>query len=258
MLTAKRFIQRRGHSFSAPVDIMCDDERVYVVKPARPNRHDQLRGLFNDHFIAHLGMVISAPVGEPALIHIPQVMIDNQPELSDVSSSIPAHGSVLIQNCSDRLNFEHADQSYNRGRFQAICALYGLCYCGDFQVIYANTPPHIVYSVDHGHFLPGGPTWTVESLKSAGKGSLFADIIQHCGLTADEQKEAARLLCNVTDAVISNTLTIPPMEWGVSTDERVSLMDLLIRSRNDILGQHGLTVQNSSGDNITKREEATQ
>jgi hypothetical protein len=52
----------------------------------------------------------------------------------------------------------------NRPRFAALAVLYGWIPAGDAQLIYRQTVSHLVYSVDHGHFFPGGPNWTLAGL----------------------------------------------------------------------------------------------
>ena len=49
-----------------------------------------------------------------------------------------------------------------KNRCALLAVMYGWFQAGDNQLLYRKTPPELVFSVDHGHFFPGGPEWTVE------------------------------------------------------------------------------------------------
>ena len=73
------------------------------------------------------------------------------------------HASKREIDCTDRDAFRYYDEPDNRSRFAALSVLYTWTGATDHQFIYKKQMPHLVFSVDHGHFflhcLDGGITW---------------------------------------------------------------------------------------------------
>ena len=68
--------KKRSRTKSQPLWLECDDDddHDYVVKT-----YDLAgRQVVNDQLVARLGELLDAPVGKPALIHIPQDLIEGQ------------------------------------------------------------------------------------------------------------------------------------------------------------------------------------
>jgi hypothetical protein len=101
-------------------------------------------------------------------------------------------------------------------------------------LIYENDPPHIVHSVDHGHFFPGGPEWRLPLDKGNNIG-LYADIVNGCTLTNEEQRTALHALQNVNYDQIINAVAMPPDEWGISVGERTELVEFLMGRRERLI-----------------------
>jgi hypothetical protein len=143
-------------SHSQPVALMCEGGSKYVVKALQANRVAEMgRVLVNDHVTARLGTLVRAPVPQCALIDVPAELIANQPEMSHLMAGI-AHGSQFVENVTERAGFEHANVLENRPRFALLAVLFGWIGAQDHQFVYSKTAPQLVYSVDHGHFFPGG------------------------------------------------------------------------------------------------------
>lgn len=158
-LLAHTFIQRQApSSYSRPVWLQCEDNEIYVVKGLHAGR-----AIYNEHVCGILGNAMGAPVPITRLIQIPSELIENELQLNDISPGL-AHGSVWIRDTTDRQWLIHTDKPYNRSRFALLSIMYGWLFSNDNQLIYANQPPHYVYSVDHGHFFPNGPNWTEQQL----------------------------------------------------------------------------------------------
>ena len=232
--TAQTFI-REWNSFSHPVAVSCDDGLVYVVKGRQVGR-----GIVNEQVVARIGIALGAPVGEPALIEIPQALIDVEPRLGFLSAGL-AHGNRFVSGCSDRLWIDHTSVAENRARFALLAVLYGWCSAGDSQLIYPNAPPHLVLSVDHGHFFPGGPDWQRSNLDGAAHAVLDAGIVSGCGLTTSELNEGLAALGSVTEADIISAVSMPPDDWGLGLEDRVSLVNYLSRRQQELLALAPLT-----------------
>lgn len=220
---------RRWPSYSKPVALACGDGREYVVKTRQAGR-----AIVNDHVLAHLGFILGAPVGAPKLVDIPTELTSLEPQLTDLPAGI-AHGTLFVRNCSDRQWIMHANVMENRNRFALLAVLYGWGYAGDTQLIYGNDPPHLVYSVDHGHFFPGGPNWQVSTLAQAAPAHLEQSIVSECGLTEAEQKGALLALRSINETAIIRAVAAPPEDWEISLDERVALVIFFLSRRQELL-----------------------
>lgn len=225
---ARTFL-RDFHTYSHPVVLACDDGREYVIKGRQAGR-----AIVNDQVIGRLGLVIGAPVGIVTLVNVPQELIAVEPSMQHMPSGV-SHGCLWIPGCTERAWLEHALQPENRSRFALLAVLYGWVYASDHQVIYENMPPHLVHSVDHGHFLPGGPNWTVAGLWAAAAARPEGIIVQGCGLTAIDMRSACQELRKATDPVIAEAVAVPPDDWGMIMDERIALAEYLARRRDELL-----------------------
>jgi hypothetical protein len=190
--------------------------------------------IFNDHVAGRLGALVGAPVPFIALIEIPQDLIDLNPNMNHFHAGA-AHGSRSIPNVSERINdISYSQQPENRSRFAALAVFFGWLVAGDRQFLYQNEPPNLVYSVDHGHFFPGGPAWTTGSLASAGAATLADDLVASCALTKQELIGAVAALNASTAEQIAEAIAKPPGTWGVDLSERTELACYLWKRRAEI------------------------
>src|SRR5574341_1340771 len=225
---AHTFIQK-GSSFSRPVWLECEDGKIYVVK----GRHAG-RSIFNDQMIARLGRAMNAPVGVPALIIIPEELGQAEPELNDITPGL-THGTEWVKDTSDKGWLAYTEEQYNRPRFALLSILYGWLCANDRQLIYHNQEPHLVYSVDHGHFFPNGPEWTIENLAGAPNVQPYEEIRSGCNLSDAEIKVALESLRKVSNDSIIEAVAIPPDEWGVTIEERVAMVHFVIDRQKALL-----------------------
>ncbi len=177
---------------------------------------------------------MGAPVGEPALVIIPDELVRNEPEMHDIAPGV-SHGTLFIRDTTDRSWLIHTDKSYNRERFALLAVLYGWLCAQDNQLIYSNHEPHYVYSVDHGHFLPGGPEWTIASLARAPIAQPLQDIRGGCGLSDEAIAAALAALRTVTMNDVIRSVAFPPDEWGVSMAERAAIACFIRKRRIEML-----------------------
>jgi hypothetical protein len=192
------------------------------------------RVLVNDQIVARLGELIHASVPRAALIDVPAELIANQSEMSHMMAGI-AHGSQFVENVTERMGFEHAAITENRPRFALLAVLFGWTGAQDHQFVYAKTAPQLVYSVDHGHFFPGGPSWTEPSLRAAPQSQLDTQITQACNATQAELHAAIRELSAIDDQALTSVVALPPDEWGMTMEDRIVLVEFLIRRRAELL-----------------------
>jgi hypothetical protein len=190
--------------------------------------------IFNEHVAGRLGALVGAPIPPIALIEVPQELIDLNPDMNHFHAGA-AHGSRSIANVSERINdISHSQQPENRPRFAALAVFHGWLLAGDRQFLYGNEPPNLVYSVDHGHFFPGGPNWTTGSLTSAPAATLAGDLVTACALTKQELSPPVAALNASTPEQIAEAVANPPSAWGVGLIERTQLACYLWKRRAEV------------------------
>jgi len=206
----------------------CDDGKSYVVKGKQAGRM-----ITNDQILGALGHALGGPVPVVVLVDVPQELIDAEPEMSHMSAGV-AHGSAWIPDASDREGIAHQDVAENRQRFAFLAVLYGWAPANDAQFIYTNAAPRLVYSVDHGHFFPGGPDWTIDTLNAASPADLDGAIDAACTWTAGHLRAVLTHLENFTDEAIADVVSRPPDDWNVSQQERSVLATYLAERRDQL------------------------
>jgi hypothetical protein len=192
------------------------------------------RAMATDHMVGLLGTVMAAPVGEVALVRMSAELIALNPEIQHFKPGV-AHGCRWISHATDRMWDEYMREEANRVRFARLAILYGWMHANDEQVIYDRRPPHRVYSVDHGLFLPGETMWNQASLESDGPPTPNQQIVHGASLTSVDLRDAARQLLIVDDDDIERAVAAPPSEWRITIEEREVLADYVTRRRDSLI-----------------------
>jgi hypothetical protein len=236
-IQAHTYRNKKWSSRNAPVLLACSDGNEYVVKGAQ-----NPRDVANDQIVGWLVRVIGAPVPETKLVNVPEELIRNNPDMQHMPPG-PSHGSLSVYpDCTDRLWIESHLQRLpaNRERFALLAVLYGWFQAGDPQLIYRKTPPELVFSVDHGHFFPNGPAWTVEGLGSAGRAQPEDSLTAACAFTREEIGAALRMLQPVGPETIAEAVAAPPEAWNFSLSSRVAAAVFLHKRRAELLEHDSL------------------
>lgn len=235
-VAASTFLERLGTA-SQPVKVMADDGHVYLVKGRQNGRM-----IVNEQIVAALGTELHAPIPPVALVDVPEPLIRAEANMQHLQPGV-SHGSRWLDSCSDRQGIAYTDRPENRPRFAALAILYSWVQGGDQQLIYEKTPPNLVYSVDHGHFFPGGPNWTVAGLQATGDPGLDATF-QACGLDDSDYTPVIDRLRSLPSGAIATAVARPRQDWQISEDERVEVAVYLDDRRwklIELLGQVGGT-----------------
>jgi len=220
-------------SDSKPVKLTCEDGHDYFVKGVQLAQDmPRKRVLINDQIVARLGLDMGAPVGVPALVEVLQALIDNESGMAHMHAGV-AHGCRAILQVTNRRTWENIQIRENRSRFALIAVLYGWLNVSDVQVLYDENPPHLVYTVDHGHFI-AGPGWDVAGFAGGIPSIMMEDICNQCVFTDAEKHAALSSLAYVTDERIADAIAIPPDTWLFPEDQRIALAKHLA-SRRDAL-----------------------
>lgn len=219
---------------SRPVLLACDGGDDFVVKG------DWIgRSIVNEFVVASLGKAIAAPVGDFALVEIPQDLIDINSEMSHLRAGV-AFGCKHVQRCSECRNLKYQYQPQNRLRYAMLAVLYGWIETDDHQFFIEDDPPHLVHSFDHGRFFPSGPDWEVANLLAANGPEPDKMIVEGCYLVGHETKEAIDRLGRVTPEMIGHTVGGVPPGWGDITDEDRLCLAKFLHDRCEILREFGV------------------
>jgi hypothetical protein len=231
VVTAHTFV-KAWTSFSRPVALQCSDERTYVVKGNQPTQPVMPHAMTSEQVVGRLGHRLKAPIPHIVIVHIPSELIEAEPEMAHLSPGL-AHGSALVPNCSDRVPIDQPTTQRNREAYARLAVLYGWALAGDHQIVKTLDADGDVYSVDHGHFFPGGPAWSAQSLQGHTTPALpdpqFVGYADPAALAATI--EAAR---NTTDSELAALLAFSPASWGVSADDLFHLGQYLGRQRETL------------------------
>jgi hypothetical protein len=206
----------------------CDDGFTYSVKFIG-NPHGT-RILATEQVVAALALYLDAPVPSTAHVEVAQTLIEANHLLINGVAALPGvhHGSRWEQDCSGRLWIEHGAEPLNRPRFAALCVLYTWVGASDHQLIYQNASPHLVFSVDHGHFLAGGPGWSAATLQTSPAPSVDA---QFAPLSLDESslRPYVQRLAAITPEVVAGCLARVHSTWGVIETDLVALGEYIVQ-----------------------------
>lgn len=228
-------------SASKPVAVKCSDGHTYVIKGSNAGRQ-----AINDCVAAKLAALIGAPVPPSALITIPEDLRKATPEMHHLTPG-KAHGSRIMEDCSEREAFANYNEGDNRRRFASIAIFYGWLVANDRQFIYGKANPHNVYSVDHGHFFPGGPDWSAAGLGAAPAAVADRETVTACALNADELRDACQPLHSITPELIAAAVALVPNGWNLSADERIALCEYLERHRTELVNAYPI-LETGSGE----------
>lgn len=215
---------------SVPFQVLASDDKIYWVKMAQNSQGPRV--LATEQIVAACGKLLGAPVCETALIAIPQAFDGDSLENGTILRSGIAHASLNIENGL----FEkwhtprYRDHDNNRKRHAGYFALYDWCWGDDMQWLHDASDDRRTYSHDHGHFLPGGPRWTVDSLQKSVDSPHEIDALER-GLDNNELVRIADLLDNVSRETICAILQAIPEEWPVETAELEAVGWFLERRR---------------------------
>jgi hypothetical protein len=229
-IRAVTYVNKLNGSISRAFVVKGSDGKKYAVKGMQDRKgqipFDIRRPLCNDQIVGRLGIKMGAPVPGIVFIELTAEFIKTNPAISYMYPGI-CHGQLLMDDCTEKLGIQHTDVTDNRSRFASIAVLYGWIPAGDRQLIYRKSAPYLVYSVDHGHFFPGGPDWTTVKLKSAAAPALHQEIVGACKFTAAEINAAIAGVAGILSADIAGATAMPIDQWGLSADERAEVASYL-------------------------------
>ena len=210
--------QSESRGGSLPFKALASDDKVYWIKMVNTNQGGRMPA--TEQIVSACGRLIGAPVCETSLIVIPDVLDGDELDNGTVMLAGIAHASLDIANCTfDKYSEpQYRLRDDNRKRHAGYYALYDWCWGEDMQWLYDVTADWQTYSHDHGHFLPGGPDWTVANLEEN------VDIAREidpeaANLDDNELVRIADRLDSIGRSELVQVLAGIPKEWPVEDTE---------------------------------------
>jgi hypothetical protein len=204
--------------------VLADDGRRYWCKSL--NNFQDPRVPVNEQIVAKLGQLIGAPVCEPQLVRITEPLVgwEIRPNTGRLLERGWAHGSLAVEPAVETHSLDRRSDDDNVRRHAGIFALFDWVGGSDPQWLMVGSNA-MYFSHDHGHYFPGGPSWTAASLQGA------SGAFQPGGATTGlERAELERLVDRLeavsqeeVEACVSNL----PADWPVGTDELEALVEFV-------------------------------
>lgn len=218
---------------SLPFQVLATDGKIYWVKMSHNKQGPKM--LATEQIVAACGRLLGAPVCETALIEIPEVFDGDALDNGTVLRAGIAHGSLNVDNSLfDKWHTpQYRDQDDNRRRHAGYFALYDWCWGEDMQWLYDASDDRKTYSHDHGHFLPGGPEWTISSLEQNVDNPREIDALER-GLDHRELARIADLLDNTGRETLCEIVRCIPEEWQLEVAELEAVGWFLERRRSGV------------------------
>jgi hypothetical protein len=222
--------QRRGGG-SQPAKLADTDGTDWWVKSPRL-AEKQKRTAAADLFCGLIGKAINAPVSEVGVVELPKELVDGDPKALGYLKAGTCHGSKAVSEKEmDQIWIrpDYKDKPENRPRYAAIAVLYGLLDAGDSQLHY-DPDTRIVYTLDHGDFLPGSFNWNEKKITDAPDAAKpYARAISEFQITEEELRVALVDLKSMSVQQVVDAAARVPASWGITESERLALVKLVLR-----------------------------
>jgi hypothetical protein len=193
----------------------------WYVKPQ--NNKQGGRVIITEYVVSAVGLLIGAPVCEVRPANIPPELAGHQVEGSVVLEEGVASASRAVPDAEEIHGLTHRDRDENRRRQAGVYALFDWCWGDDGQWLYVRTDDSMIFSHDHGFYLPpGGADWTkVDLLSTVDQPHPIGDPPD--GLDAAELDRLADALDGITRSSLAEVLASVPSQWPVPDSDLEAL-----------------------------------
>lgn len=206
--------------------VRADDGNRYWCKTLNNLQHPRVP--LNEQIVGRLGLLIGAPVCRPQLVRISPALVgwEFRPGSGRLLEEGWAHGSLAVDPALETRDIQmNRARDENPRRQAGIYALHDWTGGSDSQWLMEGADG-MFHSHDHGHYLPGGPGWTIASLQ-ASAAATFELPTPPTGLDAAELERLADALNAVTEQEIVEVVSKLPAAWPVQDDELEALVDFV-------------------------------
>ena len=169
--------------------------------------------------VGAVGRLIGAPVCETAIVTLPDELRGWEFRPGHRLEPGLAHGSKAVDGVIEERSLIFRERDDNRRRHAGVFALYDWCWGADDQWLYRHSDDGMLFSHDHGYYLPGQPgTWDEQSLADAVDKPHPLNW-QRDGLDSAELRRLAGRLRNLGAGELVGALSVIPISWPVADRE---------------------------------------
>ena len=219
-----------AYGVSASFLVQGDDGADYWCKAT--NNPISPRIPVNEQIAARLGQVIGVCVPDPVLVRLDEIAgWEFRPGLAVEPGW--AHGCAAVAGAVETRALRHRSDDSNSVRHAGFYALVDWLAGDDLQWLYSAREDNAYYSHDHGHFFPGGPDWTAESLAAVGTDARCIGLPAD-GLDESEVRRLAEELDRIAKDEIDGVMSKIPATWPIADDDLAALSDFLDARREPV------------------------
>jgi hypothetical protein len=226
-------IDKAKEGGSQPFQVRATNRRLYWLKPVDNPQGPRVPA--TEQIVARCGHLIKAPVCEVDLVRIPTELAGHRLSTGRQLTHGIAHGSADLATATFASGNApaHRERNNNSTRHAYIFALHDWCWGADSQWLHDTIADMMVFSHDHGHFLPGGPGWTGQIVRAEVENdhSLGAP---PDGLNPTALKGAADAIEQVSRADLVGVLSTIPLSWPVTDADLETVGFFLERRRKPV------------------------
>lgn len=218
------------HGVSASFLVRADDGIDYWCKAV--DNPCSARLPVNEQVVARLAQAIGVAVPSPALVKLDGIAGWKLDKRRTVKPGW-AHGCAAIEDAIETLVLGRREDDDNRVRHAGFYALTDWLVGDDPQWLYSTSAENAFYSHDHGHYFPGGPDWTAESLAAMGTKARELGI-PPTGVDTDEIERLAEAIESTAKEEIDGVMSKIPEQWPVTDGQLAALSDFIDMRRGPV------------------------
>jgi len=218
---------------SASFLVLADDGVRYWCKTLNNCQHERVPA--NEQVVARLGGLINAPVCHPELVWIPPDLAGWEFRPGRTLEERWAHGSLALEPVVEAHDLMNRALDDNARRHAGIYALFDWLGGSDPQWLMVGTDAEY-YSHDHGHYFPGGPAWTPDTLRQAASDAFVLGNPTN-DLDGAELERLASAIEAVTEEEVVVVMQKVPTDWPVTDAELEALADFVLDRRASVAGR---------------------
>lgn len=212
--------------------VRADDGNRYWCKVLN-NGQESPRVPVTEQIVARFAQILGVHACEPVLVEIPDALAGWHFRHDRQLEPGWAHGSRAVDPAIETRALEHRSDDNNARRQAGFFALFDWLGGQDMQWLVATGADNTYYSHDHGHYLPGGPNWTVDTLQANATNPYPLGLATE-GLDAEEIERLAARLETVSEEEIRVELSKLPADWPVTDEELDAVLEFAVARRTAV------------------------
>jgi hypothetical protein len=202
--------------------VRADDGMRYWCKAI--NNPQGTRVPINEQIVGRFAALLAAACCAVKLVRIPSALVGWEYRVGYKLEDGWVHGSVDVPGSLETHQLDHRTDDDNAKRDCGFFVVFDWLWGQDEQWLEVPARDHMYYSHDHGHYFPGGPSWTTLSIAANATDSHEA-AWDASGLDRDECRRIATRLEGLDSDALLEAVSTLPAEWPISDDELRALAD---------------------------------